>query len=751
MRSVRGWTRDVWLAIAFVVAAGAVARADALPERTDRLIGLARVWAKVKFFHPYLAYKDLDWDAALVAAIPRVEAATRIEEYRAALQGMVAVLGDPVTRIEPAVPEPGPPDAAAAPDWLTTPAPGILLVRIAGLVAERADFPAIRARIGQVAAEAAKARVLVLDLRVPRPLAPYALGLASRLDAALPAITEWPSERVLEHRGYATQDGQTSGGYYSSFLTIGAKLATPGDSPGPSHVVVLVDPGGGVPSSALALQASGRATIVARGALGEDAAVAMTDVALPGGLRAQVRLGELLWGPPAADVVVARDQDLEPRGLAIAKAAAARTTPVARPHKQVALPAMRLRPDLDYVDSPYPSRERRMLAGIRLWAVLDSFYPYRYLIEDWDGALRDALPRLADAADLDGYRRALRELGARAGDGHINVYPAAPEMATRRTLTAVATRLVERKLVVVRLLDPAEADRQHLAVGDVIETIDGVPAAGAMAARRAETSASTDEARDQLLAYAALAGEDGTRVAIVVRGADGVLRDVTLTRTAVNLAAARAKSTAPHWSKLAGNIGYVDLRELVTPEVGPMFAALHDTRAIVFDMRGYPNGTAWPIAPRINTRGARYGAQFLKPLARGDAGDGEQRDVRERFLQPIPPLPGAAEVYRGKIVVLIDDRAISQAEHTCLFFAQAAGAVFVGSPTHGANGDVTVMRLPGGLRMSFTGQEVRHADGRQLQKVGIQPDVMVRPTIAGVRAGKDEVLDRALAYLATGK
>jgi hypothetical protein len=37
------------------------------------------------------------------------------------------------------------------------------------------------------------------------------------------------------------------------------------------------------------------------------------------------------------------------------------------------------------------------------------------------------------------------------------------------------------------------------------------------------------------------------------------------------------------------------------------------------------------------------------------------------------------------------------------------------------------------------------------QKVGIQPNVLVRPTIAGVRSGKDEVLDRALAWLATGK
>ena len=51
----------------------------------------------------------------------------------------------------------------------------------------------------------------------------------------------------------------------------------------------------------------------------------------------------------------------------------------------------------------------------------------------------------------------------------------------------------------------------------------------------------------------------------------------------------------------------------------------------------------------------------------------------------------------------------------------------------------------------FTGMEIFHADGRQLQQVGIQPHITVRPTLRGLRAGKDEVLDPPLRYLATGK
>jgi C-terminal processing protease CtpA/Prc len=448
-------------------------------------------------------------------------------------------------------------------------------------------------------------------------------------------------------------------------------------------------------------------------------------------------------------VTVAKGQDLGARALALAKTlAAAPARP--KPKKLLALPPLRARNDPDYAEQPYPSRERRMLAGLRVWAVLDSFFPYRYLVAGWDSALRDALPRLADAADRDAYRRTLRQLGARAGDGHINVWSSAPDPAAKpRGLLAIAPRLVEGKLAVVRLVDAAEARQQGIAAGDVIETIDGKPAAAALADARAETSGSTDEARDQRAAGFLLVGDDGTSVKLGVRGADGKRHDVTLTRTAANLAAAWAKSTAPHWKQLPGNIGYVDLRELVVPEVGPMFEDLKATRAIVFDLRGYPNGTAWSIAPRVNTRKATHGAQFLQPLVTGFGG--EEADQRIRFLQKLPELPKGASIYTGKIVVLVDDRAISQSEHTCLFLAEAAGATFIGSPTAGANGDITMMRLPGGLRMSFTGQEVRHVDGRQLQQVGIQPDVVVRPTLAGLRAGKDEVLDRALAWLAGNK
>jgi C-terminal processing protease CtpA/Prc len=101
--------------------------------------------------------------------------------------------------------------------------------------------------------------------------------------------------------------------------------------------------------------------------------------------------------------------------------------------------------------------------------------------------------------------------------------------------------------------------------------------------------------------------------------------------------------------------------------------------------------------------------------------------------------------------MLIDERAISQAEHSGLFYRAANGTVFIGSPTQGADGDVTNFMAPGGIRIAFTGLDVRWPDGRQLQRVGLVPDIEVHPTITGIQAGRDEVLERALAYIEQGK
>src|SRR5204862_7616584 len=70
-----------------------------------RLESLCRVWGVVKFFHPWIVAppngKPIDWDAALIEAIPLVERTSTVEEFRAAIDHLLSALHDPATRAEP--------------------------------------------------------------------------------------------------------------------------------------------------------------------------------------------------------------------------------------------------------------------------------------------------------------------------------------------------------------------------------------------------------------------------------------------------------------------------------------------------------------------------------------------------------------------------------------------------------------------------------------------------------------------------
>jgi C-terminal processing protease CtpA/Prc len=58
-----------------------------------------------------------------------------------------------------------------------------------------------------------------------------------------------------------------------------------------------------------------------------------------------------------------------------------------------------------------------------------------------------------------------------------------------------------------------------------------------------------------------------------------------------------------------------------------------------------------------------------------------------------------------------------------------------------------MFQLPGGGRVGICSKRDWMADGREFVGVGIQPDLTVAPTVQDVRAGRDPVMEVALAEL----
>jgi C-terminal processing protease CtpA/Prc len=109
--------------------------------------------------------------------------------------------------------------------------------------------------------------------------------------------------------------------------------------------------------------------------------------------------------------------------------------------------------------------------------------------------------------------------------------------------------------------------------------------------------------------------------------------------------------------------------------------------------------------------------------------------------------PGKGPAYAGKVIILVNELSQSQAEYTTMAFRAVPGARVVGSTTAGADGNVSAITLPGNISTMITGLGVYYPDGRETQRIGIVPDVVVTPTIKGIRDGRDEVLEKAVQLI----
>src|SRR5439155_17956403 len=97
----------------------------------------------------------------------------------------------------------------------------------------------------------------------------------------------------------------------------------------------------------------------------------------------------------------------------------------------------------------------------------------------------------------------------------------------------------------------------------------------------------------------------------------------------------------------------------------------------------------------------------------------------------------------ARILFLSGGGAISYAESTLGVVEAYRLGDIVGEPSAGTNGNVNPFVLPGGYSVAWTGMLVEKRDGTPHHGVGIIPTVPVSPTAAGLRAGRDEVLERA--------
>jgi C-terminal processing protease CtpA/Prc len=401
-----------------------------------------------------------------------------------------------------------------------------------------------------------------------------------------------------------------------------------------------------------------------------------------------------------------------------------------------------------YADA-YPSTELRILAAYKIWGVLHYFFAYRDLIdEDWDGLLAQYLQGLIAAKDALEYNLAIAEWLTHAADSFTSMQSQTFSNYFGEAPVGLRLRIVEKHVTITEVLDPS-ATQSGVKVGDVVKKVDGETLLDRFKRQEQYVSASTA----QRLAFdetsRILNGPEGSSAALTLEDHLGNRKEATLKRSKSFVDPIQGEPPGDKVKLLRGGIGYADLRKLKRAEVDGMFEKFRHAPAIIFDMRGVPvDDCIAAIAPRLTNTPDVPAAIVTGPIAvTPDLQHGSIASPSSSyfFLQTL----GNSDQwrYQGKTVMLVDERTIGAGEQAGLFLEAANKTEFIGAPTAGADSVLTNFIIPGNITVSLSGEDIRHANGGKLQRLGLQPNVNVSPTLTGIRTGKDEVLEKAIDYL----
>ena len=407
--------------------------------------------------------------------------------------------------------------------------------------------------------------------------------------------------------------------------------------------------------------------------------------------------------------------------------------------------------ELGYQGLKLPDPGFQLLALYRFWNVIEYWFPYRDVMGEvplltdvetgagryWGKVLTEFIPKIALADNSESYQRELMALMAKVQDGHANLWSLLEvRPPVGKCQVPVKVRFIENSPIVAGFAATEAATTSGLKIGDVITELDGVPVPKLIRDWTPYYADSNEASRlRDIAAFMTRGACDESSIGVRREGQDIKLKTERL-----------PPDIGPGWHDLPGEtfrrlsdeVAYLKLSSVKIADASHYIEAAAGTKGLIIDIRNYPSQFV------VFALGSLL-VEHETPFARFTVGELSNPGAFH-WTEPVSLSPQKPH-YSGKAVILVDEISQSQAEYTAMAFRAAPHAVVVGSATSGNDGNVSPIALPGGVRAMISGIGVFYPDKRPTQRIGIVPDVEVRPTIAGIRAGRDEVLEEALRQI----
>jgi C-terminal processing protease CtpA/Prc len=413
-----------------------------------------------------------------------------------------------------------------------------------------------------------------------------------------------------------------------------------------------------------------------------------------------------------------------------------------KPRRQVQNPVFKN--EASYADFKYPDTGYRLLALYRYWNIIQYYFPYKYAIgKDWNKVLDEFIPQFVANKNALEYHLSIKKLVANINDSHGFLRESHGVLKKHFGVYTVPViiRFIENQVVVTDYYDGKEGKESGLKIGDIILEIDGVPVKQRIKELLPLTAASNKPGKMRNITRMLLNSNKKVATLKVKQGGKvKTLKTPRLTPKRGQAAKYYTYSSPKKGYRLINKeIGYIHIGKLQQDDLAPAFELFKNTKGLVIDIRNYPSAfTVFSLSKYLHPQPR----EFVK-FARMSA------NTPGVFV--VDPAYEAGEFnsdyYKGKVIIIVNEVTQSSAEYHSMAFRKAPKATVIGSITAGADGNISRFPLPGGFRATITGLGVYYPDGTETQREGIVPDIKITPTIAGIKAGKDELLEKAIELI----
>ncbi|MBI3714055.1 MAG: hypothetical protein HY253_13995 [Burkholderiales bacterium] len=369
---------------------------------------------------------------------------------------------------------------------------------------------------------------------------------------------------------------------------------------------------------------------------------------------------------------------------------------------------------------------------------------------DWDAVYLRYLPKVKAAKSTADYYRVLMEMCALLKDAHTNVYPPETLYDNIYAKPDISTEFIENRVIINRIHDD-NLKQRGIVRGTEITHVNNIPVQDYMQQSLGSViSASTAQDRNiRLFTYQFLSGPMAEKLTLTVRDAEGNMTTSPITR--VSYEQRHGSGAGPFsWRMLPGQIAYVALNsfgdDTAANEYLKAFPDISKAKAIIFDVRRNGGGSGdvgfrilKTLSPKPFATSHAATRNYL-PSMRAWGRPDTMHDFSDELEQADP-----THQFAGKVVVLTSAMTFSAAEDFAVAFDGMKRGVMMGEATGGSTGQPLMLSLPGGGRARICTKQDTYPDGKAFVGIGVQPHIVVHPTIADFRANRDTVLEAAIA------